>query len=568
MAEPITKGDRYEMRIARLLFWEGAFVRRAINLNVHFGEDFTVTDIDVLALRFGRDLEQRTTIGEAKTTEARNAPKATDRLLWGGGLRALVGADDNFVATTKAATERVRRLATQLGAQLIDERDVAHRESLLGIDEKTPWGPHDPALLVAQRSVYDTVKRDRDLKRVYWFVRSDFWFSDPVRGLKRALGACRLLATRISGQLPDSERQAVRWLAHQAAVTVVVATVRIAAASYRQPPAVARTRLSEQLSEGLADYHTLVELSRTVDRYMMAVLREAKVDPGSVVGALGVLSPEAPPYTEPLLEVVERLAAEPAASSQLPRLLDWRIAEVALERELGELPAPTLEVVNGDADRLLRTIGTFLTGQTKLPRELVEGVLVGVSPLRPEGEAADRQNGQAGTVAAIGVPQASSGPPAQASDGLAQSPPADTGIPPKLFAEDARQADGDALVVVGDPERFRLGEVTHTGTADEPVSVRAVAMHVRNVGAVAAQIKRADARSERHGELTFDGQSEIPPGGDDHLIFRMPADSADEGLLVGERLNVAIDYGSGKTHFVARWVGPEPDSWEVITESG
>ncbi len=54
MPEPITKGDRYELRIARLLFWEDAFVRRAINLNAHFGEELTVTDIGAHRNAHGR----------------------------------------------------------------------------------------------------------------------------------------------------------------------------------------------------------------------------------------------------------------------------------------------------------------------------------------------------------------------------------------------------------------------------------------------------------------------------------------------------------------------------------
>ena len=47
-----TKGQEFECRLARLLHHEGAFVRRAVNLQLHFDEDFLVTDIDVLAITF------------------------------------------------------------------------------------------------------------------------------------------------------------------------------------------------------------------------------------------------------------------------------------------------------------------------------------------------------------------------------------------------------------------------------------------------------------------------------------------------------------------------------------
>lgn len=47
-----------------------------------------------------------------------------------------------------------------------------------------------------REQVYATfVKGDDDLKRVWSFVRSDFWFLDDASGPRRALGALNLLAS-------------------------------------------------------------------------------------------------------------------------------------------------------------------------------------------------------------------------------------------------------------------------------------------------------------------------------------------------------------------------------------
>jgi hypothetical protein len=558
MPASVSKGDLYELRICRMLFWEGAFVRRAINLNVHFGEQFTVTDIDVLALRFAPNLELQITIGEAKTTTASSAPKATDRLLWGGGLRALVGADGNFVATTKPASERVRRLAASLGGELLDEQDIAHREALLGIDSSTSWGPYHPDLLLAQQGTLSTIKDDADLKRVYWFLRSNFWFEQPVPGLKRALGACRMLAGRYSDQLSDAERKALKWLAHQAIAVTTVALARIAAVSYRQPPTVARARLTEQLAEGLADYHTLSEISRTVDRYVMGVLREANVDPGRVVSALGALSPAPPAYTEPLLEVVERLAAEPAATSQLPRTVDWLIAEAELGARQGKMPASTVEVLEGDTERLLRTVGVFLTGQTKLPHQLTEGVL-----RLPNGT----QRPRASDSAELSTSTISRGPGPEVPATRAE--PAASAVRSELFPAVAPEHDGDLPVVrPGDPRKFRLGNVAYAEKDGQPVAVRAVALIVVNVGDQPAEITDASARSEHHGELIFERSIQVPPGGEGQLAFRMTAPTSSEGLHPGERVDVAMRYdGNHQSEFAARWIGPGPEAWELINGS-
>ena len=104
-----------------------------------------------------------------------------------------------MLATIRTASDRVRSLAVQLNAEVVDERDLARREKLLGLDPKNSSGPHDPALVDLQEGIYDLVKRDDDLKRVWGFVRSDFWFLDDMSGLKRALGALNLLAKRWPG---------------------------------------------------------------------------------------------------------------------------------------------------------------------------------------------------------------------------------------------------------------------------------------------------------------------------------------------------------------------------------
>src|SRR4051812_34963255 len=141
MARAVTKGDTYELRMARLLFVEGAFVRRAIDLNMRFGEDLTVTDPDILALTFSMDFRVSLTIGESKSGQGRKGSKFADRLLWLRGLQNLVGADFAFIATAKRASDRVRGLAERLDVQVIDEQDLIHRERINNLDENSPWGP-------------------------------------------------------------------------------------------------------------------------------------------------------------------------------------------------------------------------------------------------------------------------------------------------------------------------------------------------------------------------------------------------------------------------------------------
>src|SRR5207249_3846651 len=113
-----------------------------------------------------------------------------------------------------------------------------------------------------------------ELKRVYAFVRSELWLVPPVAALKRALGACRVLAARHSTDLADAERMAVEWLVAEVVVGITVALTRLAAESYRQPEEVFARHLAERLAEGLASYEAMQEIAKEVDKFMLGVMRE------------------------------------------------------------------------------------------------------------------------------------------------------------------------------------------------------------------------------------------------------------------------------------------------------
>lgn len=374
MARAITKGDKHELRVARLLFAEGFFVRRAIDLNMKFGEELTVTDLDVLALRFNPDLSVSVSIGEVKTAQGRKGPKLADRLLWLRGVQSLVQADAAFVATLKGSSPRVRGLGESLRIAVIDERDLTYREEAAGLSEDSSWGSCDPRLLTRQREIYDIAKSDKNLKRIYWFIRSEFWLLDNVIGVKRALGALSILGGEWDPGQAEDRRKAIKWLASQLQVNIVVGFVRLASRSYSEEPARSSEWLLKELASGPGlNYETIRKISDQVDRYITTVLRDLDADPGKQAGALGAFSPQPPPYAESLLEVIQRLALEPEAAAELPRFVDNRAAAADLQEELGGVRmrsdlAPACE-------RLSRLIGAFIAGRLKVPPELLRGTL-------------------------------------------------------------------------------------------------------------------------------------------------------------------------------------------------
>lgn len=373
-----TPGELFELRVARLLHAEGAFVRRRVNLDQQVGGRLQVTDLDVLAFSFDDTLRLRLETGECKTAETRNAPSTKDRLLWLVGVNHLVGAEHGFLAITKTARDPDRHFARSIDLELVDLRDLERREVILGLRLDTGAAAHSPDALAFEHEVEVATKNDDELRRVYWFVRGDMWLGEPVPTSKRALGALRVLGQRWSSELPAPEQLALRWLASEAMIGFVVAVTRLAGESYRAPEPVFAQHLNERLAEGLASFDAMREIAKQVDKFLLGVLREAGVGDSHVVGAIGALAPRPPSYAEPLLELIQRLAAEPRLARELPRLAESYLALELYGGDLGEVEA--------DSARLLRLVAAFIQRQGRLPEELI-------LPLRRRPNDADRASG-------------------------------------------------------------------------------------------------------------------------------------------------------------------------------
>jgi hypothetical protein len=487
------KGQMLELRLARLLFAEGAFVRRSVDLRVEFGAEFTVTDIDVMALTFQKDLAVRTVIAECKSGLSKNAPKAADRLLWGRGLRDLLQADGHVVVTAKQVGADARTLAGRLGSDVLDERDISRREAVRGLDENSPYGSHDPELLMVQKDYYNAIRRDEDLKRAWQFVHSEGWLADPVIALKRALGACQLLSRKYGEDTTDQELAAIVWLFWQSVLVFTVAAVKIAGLSYRRPEDLFQEWFLKELSGGVVPARELDRMSRDVDEYVLNLLRTVGATPAQQVDALGFLAPRPPRYAESLVEMIRRLAAAPAIAAELPRVLDYRIAMVSLGVDPGDDNRRPVS-------RLIRLIASFLRGQGRVRAELLE-------PLSPR--PAEARHIRTGDPVELPEPEQ-----VGRADDVPVETFADTGAP-TLFERHDHYA---APALLLDVESVSFEEPAE----GESQAAGHLWITVRNTGDEPQTIVGGEAASPgRPAWPLVDGQGAVPPGGSRRVAFEV-----------------------------------------------
>ena len=563
----LTKPDRHVLRLARLLAAEGFVARRHVELAPQLHGPGTA--FDLLAVRLDAGLHPSLLVAECVATGGRNAPSPTDRVLWLAGARDLLGAQRAVLTTTKPASERVRGIGQRLGVDVLDPDDLDRRERADDLLADIAWVAADERLAVREQDMGEHLRKDEDLARVWRFVQSERWFLDDVVAVKRALGAIRLLARRYHEDQAGARRNEILpWLAHHVEHTFVLALARIAGQALRTPPQAFTQSVVEQLSEGVASFGALREISRQVDRYLMAVLSRAEIPPAQAAEALGVFEPRPPAYTETLFELIERFAGEPALAAHAPRFLDWRIAAVQLGVD-GQ--PPTRLPADPAVGRLLRLVATFLRGQLGVPDTLLTPLDVqpraDPAPTANATKAdtsADNPRPSADTLLSTEVAEdaaasrttapaparsldRSTAPAHRSGSGERDQPQGRRASPAtRDGARHSARSETAQLVVGADEHHFMApGPVDEHDEATAPTLL--VAVH--NVGTVARRVVTASAQAEHHGQLIANVPAVVRAGEETQLelFFSCPV----PGLADGERVTLELTDDEGQRHHLS-----------------
>jgi hypothetical protein len=361
-------GDRAEIRVAQTWFWDGYYVRRSIDLQHRFGSDVSpVTDLDVLGYSFEPSLKHHKHIGEVKTGKANNTPRPLDRALWMRGLREVVGAERCEVTTAFKVSAAIRDLCSRLGVTVQHLDDLAAREARLLIAQFNDLGSQGETIAVLRKEVQAFVKPDQTLNRAFWFLISEVWFLEPFDALKRTLGLIRELGKVWPPESHHKAMQVARWFYAEAISVVTLNLAVVAGEANSMDILTFKETAAARLASGDVPWYAIRAISDRVDEYVGKLLASVQAPAEVKASAMGAFLPVPPDYTEPLLELVSRLANEAATTARLPwqldavlfeRLVRRRDLSPELRRRLGLSP---------NTERLTRLVAAFLRGQFALP---------------------------------------------------------------------------------------------------------------------------------------------------------------------------------------------------------
>lgn len=390
MTPGLDAGTKAEVRVAQAWFWDGYFVRRGVDLQHRFGDGVsTVTDLDVLGFAFEPSLKHHKHIGEVKTGKANNTPRALDRALWLRGLRDLVGAQSGEVTTAFRPSAAVRDVCRRLGVTVQHTDDLAARENRLAIDQVSDTGSQGETIAVLRKEVQNFVKRDPILERGYWFLVSEVWFLEPFDALKRTLGLIRELGKSWPNAAHQDATLAARWFFAEAVSIVTLNLTIIAGQANSMDRQAFQEMASAKLASGDIPSYAIRNLSDRFDEYLGKILTSVDAPAEIRATAMGAFLPIPPDYTEPLIELVSRLASNADSVALLPRQMDAVLFErLVRRRDLAPEIQRRLRVTR-NTERLVRLVAAFLRGQLALP-EPVDKVMT--APLLPEGPSTGRNS--------------------------------------------------------------------------------------------------------------------------------------------------------------------------------
>lgn len=366
----MTPGDDLEMRLARIWFWEGAFTRRGINLQQHFtDENFTITDLDLLAHEITGQLSVRRAIGEAKSGTGKDAPKPMDRCLWLAGVARLVNAETADYVTASQVSRKVRQIAARLGVRPMTMDDLQQRETAARIGEVPDIGSHGPTAMAKAKFALKHAKKTKEWERAFWFVRCEVWFLDPWHAVKRTIGLLASLANYWTPVIDDDDQTLLRWLYAEALGVFALNAVLLAGQRLSAERIEWRRWATDRLAEGAVPMHQMKVLSDAVDKFTAGLLGQLNAPTQVHAQAMGTFLPLAPDWTDGLIELIERLAANPLTARGLPRHVDLVVHERLVHRR--HVDQQVLDRVDGafggELDKMRRQLTAFLRGNARLP---------------------------------------------------------------------------------------------------------------------------------------------------------------------------------------------------------
>ncbi|MHA1755927.1 MAG: hypothetical protein ACTSVV_04090, partial [Promethearchaeota archaeon] len=312
------KGKKLEYRIQRLFFYLDYFSRRSVPIRNYFYPDKAdLTDIDIIGITHSFDFKSKLVICDCKTGHSH---KSYDRILWLAGLKQYIKANEAYFIEEKAS--RIKKLfANANDLKLLDLDRIEEIEKNLEIVDYI--GSNKLELENLNTIIYALLKKEThtDFMRHYWFLKSNYWLEKNNIRLKQCINFIDLLKKR---DFSSIHRQ---YLYIETIILFSVSILEFVNEIFTLSEHDRLLHTQIALKEGIISIDQQDKILRLIRGIVKQYVRE---ECGKTPRLDSIKEIPLPDYSDDLVELIERIIANPIYSSKIPKFLDYILYESVL----------------------------------------------------------------------------------------------------------------------------------------------------------------------------------------------------------------------------------------------
>lgn len=312
-----------KLRLMRLFWFNGYFVRRNINLARFESGRKTAdqhTDIDVVCIKHDHSFNKKIDICDCKS--GRTA-KTTERLFWLSGVMKYFDADKGYFARTQMMQTKYVDLANKLEITPLSEEQLAKLEKIYGTTSKPFIGcfTDNTDYLMYEAETFRELKDT--IYSVYEYIYYKYW-TDGVQQQIISLINCSFQINK-SKLSSDSKLFLCMYCMTMFTNSILDFSQYLLQIPENEQEKIIRDRI---LGGKLESYEKL-DLLGTFYNFMAKEI-EMKYNSKYPVSKNDFLSNFYPPYLKYLIDLIQRICSNPSVSIAIPKFLDIITYEVIL----------------------------------------------------------------------------------------------------------------------------------------------------------------------------------------------------------------------------------------------
>lgn len=357
----IDKDLGLKLRMRRILWVQGFYCPVEVDLSSYDYDQRqltrqSLTDIDVLALRFDPDLRLQTALVDCKS----GSESEPSRIFWLRGVMDFFRAEQGFLAKKKLHAH-ARALAPRLGIRAFDEDDLSQLEQILRT-ERAPATLVDQTRHAQMEDLWgiDVVPggkptaRQLRVKGVIHYLQYLYWMVDEYRNVQTVIERFATIAHDLD---PTSKRD--KYLAHVGLQRLSLSVLRLAGEVIG--------RHVRDIPKQVRGYLFGGPLLLREREELLAAVEKIRID--AKLGSDPITLE--PPYYDELVEIVNKLVQYAPDAAQILRLEE----AVLLGRVFGaqdDLTALLGGAPTADTIVLTKRMAMLLQKAARLPMSIFE----------------------------------------------------------------------------------------------------------------------------------------------------------------------------------------------------